>query len=344
MARIEKYFKRVDPDSSYPPEVGVDSSTTRRCVSINMDDLPTDPGLRVPISNYSPNTQDQIRRHYLQQGPCKLKNHEFPPKYFRGVDRQFNIECSHYECYKKCEALMNEKQQIQHILLKKESKDRKNYRVRLTASVESIRFLLRQGLAFRGHDESEDSNNQGKFLELLKFLADHNEEVRAVVLKNSPENLRLTSPKIQKDIVNACAIETISVIIKDMEDVVVSILVDESRDVSIKEQMVVMFCYVDKKGLTRDFSWDEVIRCNSTQRVVRKDLAVYRLAHRLDLWSWIGRLTIVSLGRMPSSILFCTTQRDTRHGSWLLIGNLVGPPYQYSDLLRVIINGCLLSP
>uniref|UniRef100_A0A803Q5F8 TTF-type domain-containing protein n=1 Tax=Cannabis sativa TaxID=3483 RepID=A0A803Q5F8_CANSA len=309
MARIEKYFKRVDPDSSHPPEVGVDSNTKRRCVSINMDDLPTDPGLRVPISNYSPNTQDQIRRHYLQQGPCQPKIHEFPPKYFRGVDRRFNIEwydqfptwleysinkdsafclycylfkqnkgkqgggqtfvskgfsnwkkretfalhvgkhdSSHYECYKKCEALMNEKQQIQHILLKKENKDRKNYRVRLTASVESIRFLLRQGLAFRGHDESEDSNNQGNFLELLKFLADHNEEVRAVVLKNAPENLRLTSPKIQKDIVNACAVETISVIIKDMEDVIFSILVDESRDVSIKEQMVVMFRYVDKKG------------------------------------------------------------------------------------------------
>ncbi|XP_060966501.1 uncharacterized protein LOC115713294 [Cannabis sativa] len=153
-------------------------------------------------------------------------------------------DSSHYKCYKKCEALMNEKQQIEHILLKKENKDQKNYHVRLTASVESIRFFLRQGLALRSHDESEDSNNQGNFLELLKFLADHNEEV---ALKNAPENLRLTSPKIQKDIVNACAVETINLIIKDMEDVVFSILVDESRDVSIKEQMVVMFHYVDKK-------------------------------------------------------------------------------------------------
>ncbi|KAL5573452.1 hypothetical protein UlMin_023049 [Ulmus minor] len=122
---------------------------------------------------------------------------------------------------------MTEKQQIQNIVLKKNIGDRIRYRTRLTASVDCIRFLIRQGLAFRGHDESEDSTNQGNFLELLNFLADHNEEVRVVALKNALENLRLTSPKIQKDIVNAF---------------------DESRDVSIKEQMVVMFRYVNKKG------------------------------------------------------------------------------------------------
>ncbi|XP_062085563.1 uncharacterized protein LOC133791659 [Humulus lupulus] len=98
--------------------------------------------------------------------------------------------------------------------LKKNIKDRISFRVRLIASFDCIRFLGRQGLAFRGHDESQESNNQGNFLELLTFLANHNEEVRAVALKNAPENLKLTSPKIQKDI----------------------------------EQMVVMFRYVDKRG------------------------------------------------------------------------------------------------
>ncbi|KAL5543761.1 hypothetical protein UlMin_007545 [Ulmus minor] len=143
---------------------------------------------------------------------------------------------------------MIEKQQIQNIVLKKNIGDRIRYRTRLTASVDCIRFLIRQGLAFRGHDESEDSTNQGNFIELLNFLADHNEEVRVVALKNAPENLRLTSSKIQKDIVNACAVETINVIIRDMGDAAFSILVDESRDVSVKEQMVIMFRYVNKKG------------------------------------------------------------------------------------------------
>ncbi|XP_030505402.2 uncharacterized protein LOC115720392 [Cannabis sativa] len=246
-----------------------------------MANLPTDPGLRAPISDYNPNIQDEIRRHYLQQGPCKPRSHNFPPTFFGKQKRWFNIawfdqfptwleynisknsvfclycyifkpnngkqgggqtfvskgfsnwkdkkrfiirvgdhNSDHYQSYKKCEDLMNEKQQIQHIFSKKNNNDLNSYYVRLTASVDSIRFLLRQGLAFRGHDESQNSTNQGNFLELLTFLVDHNEEIRAVALKNAPENLKLTSPKIQKDIVNA----------------------------SIKEQMVVMFRYVDKKG------------------------------------------------------------------------------------------------
>ncbi|XP_062075261.1 uncharacterized protein LOC133779301 [Humulus lupulus] len=87
-------------------------------------------------------------------------------------------------------------------------------------NVDCIRFLVRQGIAFRGHDESQESNNQGNFLKLLTFLANHNEEVRAVALKNAPVNLKLTLPKIQKDIVNAFAMETINVIIRDMGDVI----------------------------------------------------------------------------------------------------------------------------
>ncbi|KAL5562178.1 hypothetical protein UlMin_031925 [Ulmus minor] len=309
---MERFFKRVSngshPQESHSQEVEVESSKRSR-IEINIADLPSDPGLRAPISDYSPNIQDEIRRHYLQQGPCQPKDHKFSFSDFGKERRRFNtawydlfpnwLEYSidkdsvfclccylfklniggqaggksfvgkgfsnwkkkerlvehvgnhnsyHYQCYKKCEALMTEKQQIQNIVLKKNIGDRIRYRTRLTASVDCIRFLIRQGLAFRGHDESEDSTNQGNFLELLNFLADHNEEVRVVALKNAPENLRLTSPKIQKDIRYHKSTKTINVIIRDMGDAAFSILVDESRNVSIKEQMVVMFRYVNKKG------------------------------------------------------------------------------------------------
>ncbi|CAL2267578.1 unnamed protein product [Prunus armeniaca] len=155
---------------------------------------------------------------------------------------------SHNQALKKCQALMNEKQHIENVFHKHSHQSRIDYRIRLNASIDCIRFLLRQGLAFCGHNESDDSSNQGNFLELLQFLVDHNEEVRAVALKNAPENLIVTSPKIQKDIVNTAAVETTYAIIRDMDDAFFSILVDESRDVSVKEQMVVMFRYVDKEG------------------------------------------------------------------------------------------------
>ena len=118
----------------------------------------------------------------------------------------------------------------------------------MTASIDCIRFILKQGLSFRGHDESEDSINRGNFLELLQFLAKHNEEVSKVVLKNAPENLKLTSHQIQCDIVNSIATETTNAIIRDIGDHIFSILVDEARDISIKEQMAVALRFVDERG------------------------------------------------------------------------------------------------
>jgi hypothetical protein len=35
-----------------------------------------------------------------------------------------------------------------------------------------------QGWAFYGHDESESSSNAGNFIELLRFLRDHNEKIK----------------------------------------------------------------------------------------------------------------------------------------------------------------------
>ena len=155
---------------------------------------------------------------------------------------------SHNEARRRSEALMNEKQHIEAIISKKTTQARNDYRTRLNAFVDCVRFLLRQGLAFRGHDESEDSSNQGNFLELLRFHAAHNEDIKAVVGQNAPENLKLTSPDIQKDIVNAFAVETVNGFINDIRDSLFSILVDESRDISMKEQMAVVLRYVNKRG------------------------------------------------------------------------------------------------
>jgi hypothetical protein len=38
--------------------------------------------------------------------------------------------------------------------------------------------LLHQGLAFRGHDESEESTNRENFKELVKLLAEENDKVK----------------------------------------------------------------------------------------------------------------------------------------------------------------------
>ena len=50
----------------------------------------------------------------------------------------------------------------------------------------------------------------------------------------------MTSPEIQKDLCRACAGQTSKTIIEDIGDRQFSVLVDEARDASIKEQMAVI--------------------------------------------------------------------------------------------------------
>ena len=141
---------------------------------------------------------------------------------------------------------MKEKQHIQSVLVKQSNQDRIEYQVQLNGIVDCIRFLLCWGLAFRGHNESQDSSDKGNFLELLQFLANHNESINEV-LQKAPKNCKLTHYEIQKDIMNAVAHETSKAIIKDLDNGFFSILDDESRDISVKQQMALVLRYVNKK-------------------------------------------------------------------------------------------------
>ncbi|KAL4626448.1 hypothetical protein ACB092_05G096900 [Castanea dentata] len=236
------------------------------------ENLPSDPGLRQKISSYHPNNHDEIRRHYLGKDPCRPP-HDYPLSYFSGKPRRFRskdaafcfycylfgkdvgkqgggdtfvtkgfrlwnqvgkldshvggVNSAHNQAVKKSEDLQKEKQHIQSVLVK---------------------FNLFRGLAFRGHDESQSSSDKGNFLELLQFLGDHNESINEV-MQNTWKNCKLTHPDIQKDMVNAIARETSKAIIEDLGNGFFSILVDESRDISVKEQMALVLRYVNKQGI-----------------------------------------------------------------------------------------------
>ncbi|KAK9749637.1 hypothetical protein RND81_02G140000 [Saponaria officinalis] len=127
-----------------------------------------------------------------------------------------------------------------------------DYRIRLETSIEALRFLCLQGLAARGHKESDQSLNQGNFLELLKLMAKRNSNVARVVLEKTPGNCTLTSSQIQKDIVSAFAKETTKKIIEELDGSFFAILADESADISDKEQMALCLRYVDKMGKVKE--------------------------------------------------------------------------------------------
>ena len=59
--------------------------------------------------------------------------------------------------------------------------------MRLKASIDVVKVLAFQGLAFRGRDESFDSINRGNFLEILDLVVSYNEYV-AEAIEKAPKN------------------------------------------------------------------------------------------------------------------------------------------------------------
>ncbi|XP_010544484.1 PREDICTED: uncharacterized protein LOC104817106 [Tarenaya hassleriana] len=86
-----------------------------------------------------------------------------------------DVNSFHNNARKKCDDLMRQSQSIIHAMHKQSDTMKNEYRIRLNASISSSRYLLNQGLPFRGHDELEISDNKGNFLELVKYTAEQNE-------------------------------------------------------------------------------------------------------------------------------------------------------------------------
>lgn len=196
---------------------------------------------------------------------------------------------AHNRCRKACEDLMNQKQHIEVALSNQSDQARTDYRTRLTASIKCIKFLLKQGLALRGHDESEESRNRGNFIELLEFLAENNEATRKVILSNAPENLKLISPMIQNDIISSFASETTEAIISEIGDKSFSLLVDEARDMSVKEQMAVVLRFVDDKGFVVERFLGLVHVKSTTSLALKEGIEYIFSKHGLSISSLRGQ-------------------------------------------------------
>ncbi|XP_042396865.1 zinc finger MYM-type protein 1-like [Zingiber officinale] len=158
------------------------------------------------------------------------------------------VGSAHNEARIQFEGFKNQRQSVEYSFSSEKHELEVAYRKRLTSILKVIRFLLLQGLPFRGHDESSTSSNRGNFLELLKWYSSECPEVAAVVGMNAPGNNQMIAPKIQKQLVNACAVETTNAILADLGDRWFTLLLDEARDCSVKEQMAVVIRYVNKHG------------------------------------------------------------------------------------------------
>ncbi|ESQ30790.1 hypothetical protein EUTSA_v10011948mg, partial [Eutrema salsugineum] len=217
------------------------------------------------ISEYHPNQRNEVIQSYLIRGLCQPRGHIFKQTLIGGVLRRFNPAWfDHYpnwleysvkkdaafclcfylfkdntgkipkndvwttDGFSSWNKLKNISEHVGDDITKNE------YQIRLNALIDASRFLLQQGLPFRGHEEKEETANNGNFVELLKYTTEQNEVVSKVVLKNAPGNNQMTSPKIQKDVVHCFAEEVVKTIIEEIDHGVFGLLVDESADVSYK--------------------------------------------------------------------------------------------------------------
>lgn len=135
----------------------------------------------------------------------------------------------------------NNKKSISHSLNVARVQDITENRKHIMFLLKTSLFLAKQGLAFRGHNETDNSNNKGNFIQLLEMFAD---ESLAVKLKSRYGHY--TSPEYQNDLIHIIASCTRKNILSKISSIgVYTILVDETKDISKKEQLSFVLRFVD---------------------------------------------------------------------------------------------------
>ncbi|XP_062161838.1 uncharacterized protein LOC133868836 [Alnus glutinosa] len=152
----------------------------------------------------------------------------------------------------------------------------------LKASIDVVRVLAFQGVAFRGRDESVDSTNCGNFLEILNLMVSYNEQIAEVIAK-APKNASYTSPMIQKEILHIFSTRVKEAIRKEISNAKFCIMVDEARDESMKEQMAIVLRFVDKDGFVRERFFGLVHVANTAALTLQKGIYFVLSQHKLAI-------------------------------------------------------------
>ncbi|XP_042446604.1 uncharacterized protein LOC122031573 [Zingiber officinale] len=107
--------------------------------------------------------------------------------------------------------------------------------------------------------------------------------------ENAPGNNQMKSPTIQKDLTRACAAEVTNVILNDIKDNIFSLMVDECRDNSVKEQMRVVLRYVNKHGCVIERFLAIVHVFDTSAISLKKAIDELFAKHKLSLSRLIGQ-------------------------------------------------------
>ena len=158
----------------------------------------------------------------------------------------------------------------------------------MKASIDVVRVLAFQGVTFRGRDESAGSKNRRNFLEILDLTILYNEKVAEVIAK-ALKNASYISPIIQKEILHVFSAKVKDTIRDEIGDAKLCILVDETLDELMKEQMTIVLRFVDKDGFVRESFSGLVHIFNNMALTLKKGIYSILFKHKLNIQNIQGQ-------------------------------------------------------
>ncbi|XP_058784292.1 uncharacterized protein LOC131659068 [Vicia villosa] len=216
----------------------------------NPNEIVRYPGLRKQINEYAPDIQDQKpgrAEHFGFEVFTKSGYKDWKHASQGLKDHVGSHNSLHNSCVKHYDDYNNQRQSVASKFARATKESEELYKIRLTYSVDCSRYLIAQGMAFRGHDESSISLNKGNFREMVNWVKAKDEQV-SDAFNRGGKNCTMISSDIQKELAMCCAHEVTKEIMEELGDIQFYVLIDEPRDISIKEKMEVMLRFVNDKG------------------------------------------------------------------------------------------------
>jgi hypothetical protein len=195
----------------------------------------------------------------------------------------------HNNTVKECHTLLHQPNHIANVYAVTSDLVKERNHLRLRTTIVVVKWLTSQSCALRGHDEMPKSKNRGNFIELVKLLAEFNPEIANVVLENAPLNAKYTSSDIQKEILIIIAMKIRKHIHDEVGDAKFSILVDETCDVSKREQMALVLRFVDKDGVLQERFFDCIHVKNTKALTLKQELSHVLSSHSFDVQNLRGQ-------------------------------------------------------
>uniref|UniRef100_I3KZS0 HAT C-terminal dimerisation domain-containing protein n=1 Tax=Oreochromis niloticus TaxID=8128 RepID=I3KZS0_ORENI len=110
-------------------------------------------------------------------------------------------------------------------------------------------FLGKQGISFRGHDETEESDNKGNFRECMTLLEKFDPFLQRYT---PPSNTTYISCSSQNEMIECCSQEVTAAIVHEIkESQMYAIMADEARD-GRTEQLALCVRYVSVEGVVKE--------------------------------------------------------------------------------------------